>query len=567
MQGTFAVGMDPSGKYIVGMYADSNDAYHGFLWQTNDTYVEFDAGAFTRHNGTIAVSVNSSGTVTGILSLGSFRGFLREANGTVELFHAPNAGTGGQPEGTTPVSINSSGTITGLYVGSSGVPEGFLRTAAGSISEFEVPCQGSNCFATVPTSIDTAGDIVGAFGPAGAFNTASASGQTTKLGHGFIRSASGEVTTFDPPGSTVGSTLVGGEIGGTLPLSINPSGTNIAGFYSDATGLEHGFLRNSGGITALDTPSAAKSGVLPLSGTGAGGVNDSGAIAGAYVDANGVFHGLLLTPTPPARAASPLFTPQPGTYASPLKVTISDATQNASIFYTTDGKTKPTTSSSLYTGQITINQSSVIQAIATASGYQPSTISSASYTIAPAVATPSFKPLGGAYGAAQVVSLSSATPGSSIYYTANGTTPTLSSAKYSVPIAVTASGTTIKAFAAAPGYATSPVTSATYTLVGSPQVLTGLGVACTCTIVPVPWTLNATVNNFGAAGQVWFLWGTSPAALTNSTQKANLLASAAAQPVSATLGNLKRTTTYYFQPVASTIGGTTFGAVQSFTTN
>ena len=80
-------------------------------------------------------------------------------------------------------------------------------------------------------------------------------------------------------------------------------------------------------------------------------------------------------------------------------------------------------------------------------------------------------------------------------------------------------------------------------------------------------TLNATVNGLGAAGQVWFVWGTTSTALNSTTPKTTLPASAAAQSVSAALTGLKSKTTYYFQPVASAVGGTSYGAIQSFTAN
>jgi hypothetical protein len=78
-------------------------------------------------------------------------------------------------------------------------------------------------------------------------------------------------------------------------------------------------------------------------------------------------------------------------------------------------------------------------------------------------ATPTFSPLAGIYNAAQLVAIASATPGALIYYTVNGSTPTTSSTLYIVPLAV--NGTqTLKAIATAPGFSTSAVGSATYTI-------------------------------------------------------------------------------------------------------
>ena len=61
--------------------------------------------------------------------------------------------------------------------------------------------------------------------------------------------------------------------------------------------------------------------------------------------------------------AAPNFSPAAGTYTSVQSVTVSDATSGASIYYTTDGTT-PTTSSTLYTGPITVGSSETIEAIA-----------------------------------------------------------------------------------------------------------------------------------------------------------------------------------------------------------
>ena len=79
-----------------------------------------------------------------------------------------------------------------------------------------------------------------------------------------------------------------------------------------------------------------------------------------------------------------------------------------------------------------------------------------------AAATPTFTPAAGVYTSTQSVSISAATPGSIIYYTVDGTTPTTSSSVYSsTPISVSTT-TTIKAYAVASGFGDSGVGSATY---------------------------------------------------------------------------------------------------------
>jgi hypothetical protein len=63
-------------------------------------------------------------------------------------------------------------------------------------------------------------------------------------------------------------------------------------------------------------------------------------------------------------------------------VSISDALIGATIHYTTDG-TVPTTSSSVYTGPISVGVTETLKADATATGYLRSAVASAKYTIAP----------------------------------------------------------------------------------------------------------------------------------------------------------------------------------------
>jgi hypothetical protein len=61
---------------------------------------------------------------------------------------------------------------------------------------------------------------------------------------------------------------------------------------------------------------------------------------------------------------------------------MSDSTPGASIYYTTDGTT-PTTGSTTYSTALTISSTETVKAIATASGYTESDLASAVYTILP----------------------------------------------------------------------------------------------------------------------------------------------------------------------------------------
>ncbi|MES2390764.1 MAG: chitobiase/beta-hexosaminidase C-terminal domain-containing protein, partial [Acidobacteriota bacterium] len=87
--------------------------------------------------------------------------------------------------------------------------------------------------------------------------------------------------------------------------------------------------------------------------------------------------------------------------------------------------------------------------------------------ILPIAAAPVISPASGSYSIAPQVTLSESTPGATLYYTVDGSTPTTLSSVYVGPFALTNSGSTIrtiKAIATAAGYGVSDVSSASYTL-------------------------------------------------------------------------------------------------------
>ena len=209
-----------------------------------------------------------------------------------------------------------------------------------------------------------------------------------------------------------------------------------------------------------------------------------------------------------AAVATPSFSPVAGTYTSTQTVTIGTATPSAVIYYTTNGAT-PTTSSAVYSGSISVSTTETLKAIATASGLSNSTVATAAYTINLAqAAAPSFSPGAGTYTSAQTVTISSATPLSTIYYTTNGTTPTTSSAVYAGPITVSASET-IEAIAVAGGFSNSGVATAVYTI--------NLAQAATPTFSPAAGTYTSTqtvtISSTTSSSTIYYTTnGTTPTA-------------------------------------------------------
>ena len=160
------------------------------------------------------------------------------------------------------------------------------------------------------------------------------------------------------------------------------------------------------------------------------------------------------------QTAKPAFNPAPGDYSTAQTVSITDATPGASIFYTTNG-TSPTTSSTKYTAPIKVTSSTSINAIAFESGYTQSAVATGGYVIEPLAPTPKLSLPSGAYSTAQTITISDSVSTLPIYYTTNGTTPTAASAKYTLPIVISAP-MTVKAIAIGTGYLPSAVISATY---------------------------------------------------------------------------------------------------------
>jgi Chitobiase/beta-hexosaminidase C-terminal domain/Legume lectin domain len=77
---------------------------------------------------------------------------------------------------------------------------------------------------------------------------------------------------------------------------------------------------------------------------------------------------------------APIFSPVPGDYTSAQSVTITTSAPNSTIYYTTNGSA-PTTSSTPYTGAISISATTTLKAIAVAPGLANSFITSGVYTI------------------------------------------------------------------------------------------------------------------------------------------------------------------------------------------
>jgi len=83
---------------------------------------------------------------------------------------------------------------------------------------------------------------------------------------------------------------------------------------------------------------------------------------------------------PPNTVATPVFSPPAGQFSEPINVTITTLTEEAEIFYTTDGS-DPTENSYLYSEPLYLEESTTLKARAYKEGMNPSAIVTANYQI------------------------------------------------------------------------------------------------------------------------------------------------------------------------------------------
>ena len=205
--------------------------------------------------------------------------------------------------------------------------------------------------------------------------------------------------------------------------------------------------------------------------------------------------------------ADPTISPAGGTYSTNQTLTISTTSAGATIRYTTDGVTTPTaTVGTIYTGPFTVDKTTTVRAMAYKT-YAANTSSSPSafiqniYTLQGA--TPAITPVTGSYAVDQNVSISSATPGVTIYYTTNGVAATTSDYVYSGPFTVSAT-TTINAIAAKTGWTTSAnATASLITItVADPTITPGTGTYTSNQTVSISTTSAGAAIRYTTDGSI-----------------------------------------------------------------
>ena len=236
----------------------------------NLSFIRSSSGVFTRLNVggssfTYAGGINNANQVVGIYNISGFTHSFLWQGGVYTNFDVPGAIR------TYARGINDSGTIVGDWRDASFVSHAFLRTSNGAFTTFDI---APNLTAFNLLGINNLGQTVGAF----------SADPSQQIFTPFLRAADGALTTFATPG-----------FDHVVANGINDLG-QITGFIqNNASGEEHGFVRQSNGIlTYLDSDP------LTYYQTIGNDINNRGVIVGEVDDiTNFDAHGFIATAVVP----------------------------------------------------------------------------------------------------------------------------------------------------------------------------------------------------------------------------------------------------------------------------
>ncbi len=283
--GTTINGISNKGT-VVGFSTDS--ATGNLLNFTANPLTSTTATLLTPPLGTAAMAngINSAGTVVGF-------------DGVSNAFSLPNGGstpTSLLPSANTPAmafGINDKGMIVGQYTSGANTP-GFILNGT-TLTTVNAPTGASSDIVNAQ-GINNNGLVVGFY-----------AGNDGNV-HGFMANASSAIN-----GSLTGTAIndptipsVPGEPGATFVFSqilgINDHGIAV-GYYGDSTLSQHGFLynTNTGVYTFLDDPNVRFDNGVEV--TQITGINNADEITGFYTDASGIAHGFVATVPEPSSVA------------------------------------------------------------------------------------------------------------------------------------------------------------------------------------------------------------------------------------------------------------------------
>jgi Laminin G domain len=258
--GTQAVGINDAGIVVGQANATST---HQVGWSYDGTsFTTIVAPNTNDAQDTSAHAINSFGEIVGDYSpaRSTPRYGFTDVNGTFTKIASDSPYPSTNANG-----INNAGVIVGSdYLHSGARYTGYIYSQ-GVFTYFNVPGTTNANGDTFADDINNQGLIVGTYNS----NANNSNGY-----QGYL---------YDPTHNTF--TTIADPLGthGTFAQGLNDFG-QIVGSYTDAHGVQHGYVDSGGTFITIDDP-------LGINGTAINGINNSGQVVGYYVDSSGATHG------------------------------------------------------------------------------------------------------------------------------------------------------------------------------------------------------------------------------------------------------------------------------------
>jgi len=256
-------------------------------------------------------------------------------------------------------------------------------------------------------------------------------------------------------------------------------GANNVGQLGDTTTTQRLSPTVVANVPASALVAAGDNHMIAMTGTGQAwtwGQGTSGQLGDGTTSRSTPLHAFTLAGTWGA-APSPVLSLAPGTYSNPQTLVVSHPMPSAVVRYTSDNSEPTEASAELPAGgTFPIEGTQALRFRAWASTLPPSRIVNATYTLQPL--QPTISPAPGTYASGQTVTLSTATTGTTLHYTLDGSEPTESSSTYTAPFALaTTSVVKVKAFRTdwTPSLTASAALTFNYGTLDSPVVSPGNG--------------------------------------------------------------------------------------------
>jgi hypothetical protein len=275
------------GDYLVG------NRYHGYFYESGD-YTTFD---YNDVDSTAIFGINDNGDTAGAFGHTGVatEGFVVIKNGEYKGTHAFY---GYGSDSTYPYGINNSGDAVGEFIDAKGLAHGFLRAANGKITVIDYPgaaqtyCYGINTSGVIAgTYITAKGADYGFLYSKGKFkitdfatvNGLNADGAYVGTYFGVDGAAAGYIAV--PQAFALSKVEIPAQYSQywSIVNGINKAGVMV-GAYNDASGYTHGMMIESGIVTTIDNPEGQ---------TVLFSINSKKEIVGDVFDSQGNPHGFM----------------------------------------------------------------------------------------------------------------------------------------------------------------------------------------------------------------------------------------------------------------------------------